>query len=359
MQIGDVIRKYRKCKNMTQEEMANRLGVTAPAVNKWEKGNSLPDIMLLAPISRLLDITLDTLLSFQEELTKEEINNIIYEADAKLKEQTYEEAFQWAKKILERYPNCEQLIWQIALIFDAWRLTKDISDSEKYDGYIRDCYLRALNSKNEDIKNGAADSLFEFYSRKEQYEKAEEYLDYYSKQNPERKRKLALIYSKTNRVNEAYKAYEELLFTGYNMMSLVFQNIYLLAMQDKDMEKAHLIVEKQQGLAKVFEMGEYHEASFRLDLATAEKDANATIETMEKLLTGADKICDFRKSALYEHMSFKETRAEFLTELKTNLLSGFRDEETFGFLKENKRWQDLCDFADESHEKLQQKEIIN
>jgi transcriptional regulator with XRE-family HTH domain len=41
MQIGETIRKYRKAKNMTQEEMANRLGVTAPAVNKWENGVSL------------------------------------------------------------------------------------------------------------------------------------------------------------------------------------------------------------------------------------------------------------------------------------------------------------------------------
>lgn len=40
MNIGTVIRTYRKEKNMTQEEMANRLGVTAPAVNKWEKGVS-------------------------------------------------------------------------------------------------------------------------------------------------------------------------------------------------------------------------------------------------------------------------------------------------------------------------------
>lgn len=41
MQIGEVIRKYRKSADMTQEEMANRLGVTAPAVNKWENGGSL------------------------------------------------------------------------------------------------------------------------------------------------------------------------------------------------------------------------------------------------------------------------------------------------------------------------------
>lgn len=38
MKIGQVIRKYRIEAGLTQKEMANRLGVTTPAVNKWEKG---------------------------------------------------------------------------------------------------------------------------------------------------------------------------------------------------------------------------------------------------------------------------------------------------------------------------------
>ena len=59
MDIGVVIKKYRKEAGMMQEEMANRLGVTTPAVNKWENSNSKPDIELLAPIARLLDISLD------------------------------------------------------------------------------------------------------------------------------------------------------------------------------------------------------------------------------------------------------------------------------------------------------------
>lgn len=37
MMLGKVIRKYRKERNFTQEEMAERLGVTASAVNKWER----------------------------------------------------------------------------------------------------------------------------------------------------------------------------------------------------------------------------------------------------------------------------------------------------------------------------------
>src|SRR5699024_1344753 len=233
-EIGQIIREYRKNKSITQEEMANRLGVTAPAVNKWENGNSQPDIMLLAPIARLLNITLDTLLSFEEELTGEEINNIIYEMNGKLKEESYEENCKWAKEKIEQYPNCEQVIWQVAIVLDAWNLTKNIPDAEKYEDYINSWYERALESVDENIRNRAADNLFGFYSRKEEYKKAEEYLNYFSIQNPERKRKQAFIYSKTNRIYEAYKAYEELLFSGYNMMSMVFQNIYILAVKDED-----------------------------------------------------------------------------------------------------------------------------
>lgn len=119
MSLGKVIRKYRKNRNLTQEEMAGRLGVTASAVNKWENENSYPDITLLAPIARLLNISLDTLLSFRKDLTTEEINEIVCEADSKLKEESYDEAFLWAKKKLEQYPNCEELILNIAIIFDA------------------------------------------------------------------------------------------------------------------------------------------------------------------------------------------------------------------------------------------------
>ena len=54
-----------------------------------------------------------------------------------------------------------------------------------------------------------------------------------------------------------------------------------------------------------------------------------------------DKIGDFSKASLYEHMEFKENSREFAEELKKKLLEGFRDEEKFGFLKEDARWQEL------------------
>lgn len=341
MSLGKVIRKYRKIKNLTQEEMAVRLGVTAPAVNKWENENSYPDITLLAPIARLLDISLDTLLSFREDLTAEEINEIICEADLKLKENSYAEAFAWAKKKLEQYPNCEQLILNIAVIFDAQRMVQEISNEAEYDEYLCSLYIRALDSDEEAIRIRAADSLVGFYMRKKQYEKAEKYLEYFSIQNPERKRKQAQIYAETGRVQEAYKAYEELLFSDYQRVSMELHGVYVLALQENNREKAHSLVAKQEEMARCFEMGKYYEVSSRLELATMEKDADTVLATMKEMLSGIGQIGDFRNAPLYEHMEFKEMKEEFLAEIRENLLKCFRDEESFGFLKDNKGWAEL------------------
>lgn len=343
MQIGKVIRKYRKSKNMTQEEMANRLGVTAPAVNKWENGNSMPDIMLLAPIARLLDISLDTLLSFREELTDEEIRKLVTETNDRLRTQPYEEVFSWAKKIMEEYPNCEWLILQMTVILDVQRSTGSVEDGEKYDDFILACFNRMLTSDDEELKSWAADALFGFYTRKEQWEKAEEYLSYFSKENPERKRKQAYIYSKMGRMEEAYRTYEQILLSGYQMASIVLHSIFMLAMKEGNMEKARQLVDKQQQLAKLFEMGRYNEVSAKLELAVAEKNVEETLEIMKQLLESADTCVDWVNSSLYEHMEFlKKPKEDFLPALKKSLIETFRnDEESFGFLKEDRRYQEL------------------
>lgn len=341
MQIGKTIRKYRKETGMTQEEMANRLGVTTPAVNKWENENSYPDITLLAPIARLLGISLDTLFSFQEELTKEEIASIIMEADKKLKTETYDDVFRWAKSISESYPNCLMLIWQLATILDAQRLIKDIPNAMDYDEYILKCYKRALESDEESLRTSAADSLFGYYSRIEQYEIAEQYLQYYSMQNPQRKLKQGIIYSKTNRREEAYKLYEEILFSEYSILSMTLNSLYALSLEDQSYDRAHLFTDKQEELAKLFEMGKYHEVSSKLDLATTEQDVDTVLDTMETMLATLDDISSFSNSPLYEHMEFKKSNSAFMEQLKQELLNCFQDKETYGFLEDNERWHKI------------------
>ena len=341
MQIGKTIRKYRKEKGMTQEEMANRLGVTTPAVNKWENENSYPDITLLAPIARLLGISLDTLLSFQEDLTNEEIASIVMEANQKLKTESYDEVFRWVKSIIESYPNCLMLIMQLAAILDAQRLFKEVPNAMDYDDYILKCYKRVLESDEETLRTSAADSLFGYYSRNEQYEIAEQYLQYYSLQNPGRKLKQGIIYSKTNRTDEAYKLYEQILFSEYQILSMTLNSLYMLCLGEQNFDKAHFLTDKQEELAKLFEMGKYHEVACKLDLATGEQDTDTILDIMETMLASLDDITSFSNSPLYEHMDFKKSNSTFSEQLKQELLNCFQDKETYGFLEGNERWHNM------------------
>lgn len=63
--MGSRISACRQNRNMTQEELAGRLGITPQALSKWERGVSLPDISMLAELSRLLEVSADYLLGLK------------------------------------------------------------------------------------------------------------------------------------------------------------------------------------------------------------------------------------------------------------------------------------------------------
>lgn len=90
--IGKFILQLRKEKNMTQTELASRIGVTDRAISKWENGRGMPDLSLMKPLCDELDITINDLLSgevidkknYQEKLEENILNTIDY-TDKKIK----------------------------------------------------------------------------------------------------------------------------------------------------------------------------------------------------------------------------------------------------------------------------------
>ncbi len=68
MTIGKRIALLRKEKGLTQEDLANAMGVSPQAVSKWELGQTCPDISALPKLADLLEVTVDELLSGKQEL---------------------------------------------------------------------------------------------------------------------------------------------------------------------------------------------------------------------------------------------------------------------------------------------------
>lgn len=91
MTLGNKIAELRKEKGMTQEALANQLGVSNQAVSKWEANQSCPDIQLLPTIADLFEISLDALFG-REEKTSSKQNNVLnlpWEDDGKLRAVIY------------------------------------------------------------------------------------------------------------------------------------------------------------------------------------------------------------------------------------------------------------------------------
>ena len=61
--IGKFIAKQRKLKELTQEELAEKLGITKNAVSKWERGLCLMDMSLLKPLSEILGVSINEILA--------------------------------------------------------------------------------------------------------------------------------------------------------------------------------------------------------------------------------------------------------------------------------------------------------
>ncbi len=79
--IGKFIAKQRKLKELTQEELAEKLGITKNAVSKWERGLCLMDMSLLKPLSEILEVSVNDILAGEiidnKDIEKKSEENII------------------------------------------------------------------------------------------------------------------------------------------------------------------------------------------------------------------------------------------------------------------------------------------
>ena len=70
LNLGENIRKYRKRIDWTQEQLADRLGVSYQSVSRWESGNGYPDMEHLPTMARLFSVTMDDLIGYGDENEK-------------------------------------------------------------------------------------------------------------------------------------------------------------------------------------------------------------------------------------------------------------------------------------------------
>lgn len=113
--LANNIREFRKQHNLTQEQLAEALGVTVGAVYKWENARSTPEVSLLIELADMFEVSVDALLGY--EVRNNDREHIVARLKKYIYEHVLEEALQDAEKALKKYPNNFEIVYYCAKLY--------------------------------------------------------------------------------------------------------------------------------------------------------------------------------------------------------------------------------------------------
>ena len=297
MKINEMIRERRIAKKLTQEQMAGYLGVTAPAVNKWEKGTSYPDITLLPALARLLDTDLNTLLSFQEDLSDREI----------------------------------------ALFLN------ELSELSEKEG-VETLYVRALDSSDSAIQNQAKAMLISRYMGRKEYERAQELLNSLPEQDFFDKKQIQVnLLIELGKLGEAAKAAEEKLLSATNEIHATLMSLMEIAIKEDRIDDAEYIANVSKKGADLFDLWEYNSyvAHFQLYLVT--KQRKKFLKILVSMLKSLTHKWEINQSPLYRHIKTKEVDKTFGPKMQKTLIDSLRHDEDSAYWRENQELEKVLE----------------
>ena len=359
MPMNIIIQEKRKEIGLTQEQIGEYLGVSTPAVNKWEKGYTYPDISLLPALARLLKVDLNTLLCFNEGLTEQEIGHFINEVGATISKNGFEAGFTMSMGKIREYPNCDMLINSIALLLDGALLMygSNIDDKEPYKKQITALYERVAKSDNDQIRDKAIYMLASKHLACMEYEKAQEMLDLLPERTALDKTQLqASLFIKQNKLDEAAMLLERKLLNVVTEVEMILMSLAEIEIKEGDSKNSSYLAELSQKVTNLFELGDMNALATPLHIAILQKNVEDSISLLKSYFLATFTPWDLSKSSLYRHIAVKLKIAKIVKEevvkekqenlgkqVRLTLISELENSPEYMFLHSNAEFQQLIE----------------
>lgn len=123
--IANNLKKLRKQREITQEDLANFIGVSFQAVSKWERGEGYPDITILPVIANFFDVTLDELVGMNEIKNSVKRNDIMQKSRELMSVGKIGEVLSLLREGLKMFPNDYDILADLACYLDGFGETDE------------------------------------------------------------------------------------------------------------------------------------------------------------------------------------------------------------------------------------------
>lgn len=340
MKINQIIRKKRKELSLTQEQIADFLGVSTPAVNKWENGSTYPDITLLPALARLLKIDLNTLMSFNDDLTDIEIENFVNEVDKTVQEQGYDTAFQKAIDKIHEYPTCEKLIYLVILYLEGALTLFNVSEIEQYRGTYEAFYKRLATSEIPAIRDTAISMLISYARNRGDFSKAEELINSLPFSIIDKQEQLAILYQQQERYQDAEKIWEYRILKSVTDIQTALANMLEIALLEKRENDAGFFADMYETVTRQFCLPEWMCYNAHLQFALDKKDKSKSLSVLQKMLPAMKKEWNTQDYQLYRNANGSDSTF-FSSRLKETITDELVNNKEYAFLREDSEFEEL------------------
>ena len=180
--IGQRIKELRKKNDLTQEKLADLLGVTYQSVSKWECGTTMPDLAMIVPLARALHVSADELLGMKP--VEQDERKAYFDSEYfQFWKKDHEADLEIARQAAAEYPgDYRYLHW---LASNEWYVGYSVkymgTDTEKklIADSIRHCEMILENCDDTELRNHAIHSLVSAYKYTNRYDEAKKYAEMY------------------------------------------------------------------------------------------------------------------------------------------------------------------------------------
>jgi Predicted transcriptional regulators len=114
--IAQVLVKKRREKGITQDELANFMGVSKASVSKWETEQSYPDVTFLPVLASYFNISLDELMDYKPQMTRKEIQKLYRRLSSDFTSKPFASVMNECRKVIKKYYACLPLLLQMGIL---------------------------------------------------------------------------------------------------------------------------------------------------------------------------------------------------------------------------------------------------